>query len=207
MRFNDGSPGIVTISGIRSTGLTASISTAQYVIQQMVEQCGLEVQKNDLAIDSRPETKWPGWWRRPFDDPQRVAERPDYGRIVCTCENISRGELQDALDASPGAATLDGLKRRTRVLTGRCQGFNCCVPTAEMISRHYSIPLASVTKRGPGSEFIAAGEGDQHSAWFLPRRSSARTNITIAWLSSGQDQQALGRPSVWRSKVFHLCCW
>jgi glycerol-3-phosphate dehydrogenase len=159
MRFNDGSPGIVTISGIRSTGLTASISTAQYVIRQMAEQCGLDLLKNDRAIDSRPETKLPGWWRRPFESSQQIAERPDYGRIVCSCENISRGELQDALDACPGAATLDGLKRRTRVLSGRCQGFNCCVPTAEMISRHYGIPLASVTKRGPGSEFIAAGEG------------------------------------------------
>ena len=158
MRFNDGHPGIVTLSGIRSTGLTTSISTAQYVIQQMVEQCGLALTKNDRAIDGRPETKWPGWWRRPFDNPQRLADRPDYGRIVCSCENISRGELQDALESCPGAATLDGLKRRTRVLTGRCQGFNCCVPTAEMISRHYKIPLANVTKRGPGSEFIAAGD-------------------------------------------------
>ena len=54
-------------------------------------------------------------------------------------------------------ATLDGLKRRTRVLTGRCQGFNCCVPVAQMISGHFQIPLAKVTKRGPGSEFIARG--------------------------------------------------
>ena len=164
MRFNDGHPGIVTLSGIRSTGLTTSISTAQYVIQQMVEHCGLALTKNDRAIDGRPETKWPGWWRRPFDDPQRLADRPDYGRIVCSCENISRGELQDALDSCPGAATLDGLKRRTRVLTGRCQGFNCCVPTAEMISQHYKIPLASVTKRGPGSEFIAAGDRPSRTA-------------------------------------------
>ncbi|MEX0611253.1 MAG: FAD-dependent oxidoreductase [Pirellulales bacterium] len=159
MRFNDGHPGIVTLSGIRSTGLTTSISTAQYVIQQMTEQCGLAFEKNNEAVDHRPETKWPGWWRQPFDNPERLAERPDYGRIVCSCENISRGELQDALDSCPGAATLDGLKRRTRVLTGRCQGFNCCVPTAEMISQHYKIPLASVTKCGPGSEFIAAGDG------------------------------------------------
>ena len=35
LRFNDGHPGIVTLAGIRSTGLTASISTAHYVIQQM----------------------------------------------------------------------------------------------------------------------------------------------------------------------------
>ena len=157
IRFNDGQPSIVTLAGIRSTGLTASISTAQYVVGQMAERCGLTLRRKERAVDSRPATRWPGWWRRPFDDPARVAERPDYCRIVCSCEHISRGELQDAIDASPGVATLDGLKRRTRVLMGRCQGFNCCVPTAEMISRHFQIPLGAVTKRGPGTEFIAQG--------------------------------------------------
>lgn len=159
MQFNDGHPGIVTLAGIRSTGLTASISTAQYVIDRLRTECGMSLHRNERAVDSRAECKWPGWWRRPFDDPQRVAAGPDYGRIVCSCENISRGEIQDALASSAGTATLDGLKRRTRVLTGRCQGFNCGVPVAEMISRHFQIPLPAVTKRGPGTEFISGSRG------------------------------------------------
>jgi glycerol-3-phosphate dehydrogenase len=158
MRFNDGHTGIVTLSGIRSTGFTASISTAQYVVERMSRQCGLVLERNPAATDRRPETKWPGWWRRPFDDPQRIAANPDYGRVVCTCEHITQGEIRDALEAAAGTATLDGLKRRTRVLTGRCQGFHCCVPVAEMISDHFGFPLGSVTKRGPGSEFISGGQ-------------------------------------------------
>jgi len=159
MRFNDGHPGIVTLAGIRSTGLTSSIATAQYVVRHMQSACGLELRANETAIDSRPESRWPGWWRPPLNDPERLAANGDYGRIVCSCENISRGEVQDALESCSGTATLDGLKRRTRVLTGRCQGFNCCVPVARMISSHFHIPLAQVTKRGPGSEFIAGGGG------------------------------------------------
>jgi glycerol-3-phosphate dehydrogenase len=155
MRFNDGHTGIVTLSGIRSTGLTSSISTAQHVVRTMAEVCDLALVKNPEATDSRADSKWPGWWKRPFDDPQRLVECPDYGRMVCTCENISRAEIEEALYASPGVTTLDGLKRRTRVLAGRCQGFNCCVPIAVQISQHYEIPLSSVTKCGPGSEFIA----------------------------------------------------
>ncbi len=178
IRFNDGRPGVVTLAGIRSTGLTASISTAQYVIQKMVEQCGLTLQRNERAVDSRPVTRWPGWWRRPFEDAARLAERPDYGRIVCSCENISQGELQDAIDGSPGAATLDGLKRRTRVLMGRCQGFNCCVPAAEMISRHFQISLEAVTKRGPGTEFIAQAEGSS-STTILQNRRELPHKVTL----------------------------
>ena len=173
IRFNDGLSGVVTLAGIRSTGLTTSISTAQYVIKGMVDQCGLSLHRNELAVDSRPAARWPGWWRRPFEDAARLAERSDYGRIVCSCENISQGELQDAIDLLPGAATLDGLKRRTRVLMGRCQGFNCCVPTAELISRHFQIPLAAVTKRGPGTEFISQG-GIAPSATKIPLNVTSR---------------------------------
>lgn len=155
MRFNDGHPNIVALAGIRSTGLTSSITTAQHVIRRMQDECGLELVKNPAAVDSRSESRWPGWFNRPFEDPARAKACVDYGRIVCSCENISRGEIQDALLNCPGIATLDGMKRRTRVLTGRCQGFNCCVPVAEIIGEHYGVPLCSVTKRGPGTEFIA----------------------------------------------------
>lgn len=158
MRFNDGHPGIVTLAGIRSTGFTASISTAQYVVEAMRRECGLSLERNPHAIDQRPESSWPGWWRRPYDQPQTIRENPDYGRIVCTCENISRGEIEAVLAESTGTMTLDGLKRRTRALTGRCQGFNCCVPIADMIATRFGCPLRSITKKGPGTEFIATSD-------------------------------------------------
>ena len=160
IRFNDAHKGIVTLAGIRSTGLTASISIAQHVVDGMGKQCGLPLVRNPEAKNSRRDTRWPGWWRRPYDDPLRVKNHPEYGRIVCSCENISLGEIRDAVKESFGMATLDGLKRRTRVLTGRCQGFHCCVTAAEVISEQSEIPLAAVTKRGPGTEIIAANENE-----------------------------------------------
>jgi glycerol-3-phosphate dehydrogenase len=187
MRFNDGHPGIVTLSGIRSTGLTASISTAQYVIQRMRDACGLELIPDETAVDHRSESKWPGWWRRPFDDSARIAACSDYCRIVCSCENISRGEICDALASCPGAATLDGLKRRTRVLTGRCQGFNCCVPTAELISQQYNIPLSAVTKRGPGTEFIAPSQqcSTPASVTERPESRAAASHFRVVVVGAG----------------------
>ena len=50
--------------------------------------------------------------------------------------------------------TLDAVKRRTRVLMGRCQAFGCLVPVAEIISNYCRIPLEKVTKNGPGSELL-----------------------------------------------------
>jgi glycerol-3-phosphate dehydrogenase len=62
---------------------------------------------------------------RPFAAPERIAEDPDYGRIICFCERVTKAEIRNALAATVPAVDLDGLRRRTRVLMGRCQGFFC----------------------------------------------------------------------------------
>ena len=57
--------------------------------------------------------------------PRVVAADPAYGRIVCFCERVTEGELRDACRSVIPPRTLDGLRRRTRALNGRCQGFFC----------------------------------------------------------------------------------
>jgi glycerol-3-phosphate dehydrogenase len=55
----------------------------------------------------------------------RIAGDAEYGRIVCFCERVTRGEIRDAATSPVPAVDLDGLRRRTRALMGRCQGFYC----------------------------------------------------------------------------------
>ena len=62
---------------------------------------------------------------RPFENAELIARDPEYGRIVCFCERVSRGEIRDALESAVPPTDLDGLRRRTRALMGRCQGFYC----------------------------------------------------------------------------------
>ena len=57
--------------------------------------------------------------------PSRIQCDPAYAEMVCHCERISMGEIRDALASPLAPATLGGLKRRTRVMFGRCQGFYC----------------------------------------------------------------------------------
>jgi glycerol-3-phosphate dehydrogenase len=57
--------------------------------------------------------------------------------------------------------TLDSIKRRTRAQMGRCQGFDCMITIAEIISKHCEIPLEQITKRGPGTE-IASTAKEKH---------------------------------------------
>ncbi len=47
---------------------------------------------------------------------------------------MTRGEIRDALTATVPAVDLDGLRRRTRALMGRCQGFFCGAEVRAMLA-------------------------------------------------------------------------
>ncbi|HFC11320.1 MAG TPA: FAD-dependent oxidoreductase, partial [Anaerolineae bacterium] len=115
--------GYVCVGGIRSTGVSGAMGIAVYVAELLAEA--------GLALNAKPifqPVYMPNIGEatpRPYQRPDLIAQNPDYGRIVCHCEKVTRGEIEDALHSVIPAQTLDGLRRRTRALQGRCQGFNC----------------------------------------------------------------------------------
>ncbi len=113
----------VRVAGIRSTGLTASMAIAEHVVE-LLRDAGCSVgPRHDStpppmpALGERQE--------RPYQRADLVAADRAYGEVVCLCERVTAGELRDALGGPVPARTLDGLRRRTRALNGRCQGFHC----------------------------------------------------------------------------------
>ncbi len=112
------------VAGIRSTGLTASMAIAEHVTG-MLAAAGLDLTRRDDLPDP---PRMPGLGEagsRPYEEPDRIAADPAYGRIVCFCERVTMGEIRDAFDSTIPPVDLDGLRRRTRALNGRCQGFYC----------------------------------------------------------------------------------
>jgi glycerol-3-phosphate dehydrogenase len=59
------------------------------------------------------------------DHAVRPYQRPGRSPIVCHCEWVTEAEIAAALKGPVPAGTIGGLKRRTRVMMGRCQGFGC----------------------------------------------------------------------------------
>ena len=80
--------------------------------------------------------------------------RPDDDVVICRCEEISEGEILDAIRKNPGAVDVDGIKRRTRGGMGRCQGGFCLPYVTEILSRELGIPMEQVSKKGSGSEIL-----------------------------------------------------
>jgi glycerol-3-phosphate dehydrogenase len=114
------SDGYAAVGGIRSTGLTASMAIAEHVREEL-GAAGLALRQKE---PEPPTVRMPNLgeaFPRPYEQP----EDPDHGRIVCFCERVTRGEILAAFAGTVPPVDLDGLRRRTRVLMGRCQGFFC----------------------------------------------------------------------------------
>jgi len=120
----------ITVGGIRSTGLTASMAIAAHVTELLADT-GLDL---GPARDLEP-VHMPNLGEahpRPHQNAQLVVADPEYGTFVCHCERVSSGEIRDALASTVPPRNLDGLRRRTRARAGRCQGFHCGAAVREL---------------------------------------------------------------------------
>lgn len=85
-----------------------------------------------------------------------IKRDPAYGEILCRCEEVSRGEIRDALHSAVPAATVDGIKRRVRAGAGRCHGGFCLPKVIVTMAREMNVPLTDITKKGSGSNILVA---------------------------------------------------
>jgi glycerol-3-phosphate dehydrogenase len=114
----------ITACGIRSTGLTASLGVAAMVRALYESHFGpLHRVLTPRAI------------RMPnlAEDRPRGIDGPAPGAIICHCEGVTRREIEAAMAGPLPAADLGGLKRRTRAMMGRCQGFYCAAQAAALV--------------------------------------------------------------------------
>ena len=125
------------VGGIRSTGLSAALGIASYVYQQYQDGGHRHAALTNILWPQVPPIADPG----PRDWRQSAN-----GGIVCHCELVTRREIEHALDGPIIPGSLAGLKRRTRVTMGRCQGFYCSAELSELTEGCFAQPLAVAKK-------------------------------------------------------------
>jgi L-2-hydroxyglutarate oxidase LhgO len=133
----------ISVGGIRSTGISGSLGIAEYVAD-LLKEAGVPLQPKPEFKSIKMPTIGEAF-QRPYQNDELIQQNPDYGRIVCHCERVSLGEIKDAICSDIPATTLDALRRRTRAIQGRCQGFNChaaLVKTLVNRSDDFSRPTA-----------------------------------------------------------------
>ena len=143
----------VNISGVRSTGLTASVALGKYVMEKLMA-IGMPA---DFNLNFNPIRRGiPRFHERSREEQQKlIHENPLYGRIICRCETVTEGEIVDAIHGAIPARSLDAIKRRLRVGMGRCQGGFCGPRVIEILARELDLPTTQVNKGQLGSYLIS----------------------------------------------------
>lgn len=143
-------PGFINCAGIESPGLSASPAIAEMVEKMLIEAGAAGKIKEDYKAEVKGIIRFKDMTAE--EKNRLIARNPSYGRVVCRCEEITEGEILDAIRRNPPARDIDGIKRRTRAGMGRCQGGFCMPSAAELLSEELGIPFEEVTKSGQGSE-------------------------------------------------------
>jgi glycerol-3-phosphate dehydrogenase len=142
----DDSDSYAWAGGIRSTGLTAALAIAEE-LRDRLDRAGLELHPRR---DGLPAIRMPNIgeaFPRPYAQPEGIDQDPAYGEIVCFCERVTAGEIRDATTSPIPPRDLDGLRRRTRVLMGRCQGFFCGAHVARALADERHVRIADIQDR------------------------------------------------------------
>ena len=147
---------IFEMGAIQSPGITAApaigIDIAKWSVDYL-RSTGMNVEPNKSF---NPIHRFPPSMKELSDEERNeyIKKNPDYGEIVCRCEEISRGEIIDALKSAIPVYTLDGIKRRVRPGMGRCQGGFCSPQVLKIISEISGKSVEAINKGYEGSRIL-----------------------------------------------------
>ena len=107
------------------------------------------------VIERIKKLKGGGGQRTTSEDTAKAASKAkeltdDGDLIICRCEEITRGEIKEAI--RNGLQTLNGIKRVTRAGMGLCQGQTCQRLVAQILTQELNLSAADIdptTARGP----------------------------------------------------------
>ena len=146
-------PGVIHAGGIESPGLTSSPAIAEYV-EQLLLEAGFQAEKDPNYNPIRQGFHKTAW----MDKEARaklVEEDPNYGEKIDFCEDVSKAEILDALHRTPGAKTIDGIKRRVRAGgMGYCQGKRCVPTIRKMMAEELGIAEEDIKTELHGDDIV-----------------------------------------------------
>ena len=142
----------INVAGIESPGLVSAPAIAEY----MFENCfkGLTplkekenfnpkvrryIRLNEISLDERNAL---------------IKKNPEFGKVVCSCEKVSLGEIKDLFTRSVPPHTVKAVKKRVRAGFGKCQGGFCSPVVNLLIAKNDNINPTQVKWDKEGSEIL-----------------------------------------------------
>lgn len=148
----NGDPSFLNAAGIESPGLASSPALGEYIVERYV----VPYLKPAHNANYSPFVK-------PYISPKKLSkeerdalikDNPDYGKILCDCEEVSLGEMREVLSRSLPCLTLKAMKKRTRAGFGKCQGGFCQAKVLSLLASYQKVSLDKINYGKPHSPIL-----------------------------------------------------
>ncbi len=203
----DGLPGLTTIVGGKFTtyrlmaedisdhvcdllGVSASCRTADVALPGSRDEGVLDDAMDEFGLTSpvaRRSTQRLG------DRAPDVLDTDEPNPVVCSCEGVTRAELQDAIEGS--GTDLNAVRIRTRASMGNCQGGFCAHTMAQELHPEYDSGQATAAL---DELYQERWKGQRHALWG-EQLSQAMLTYALHATTMNRDGETLraggGRPA------------
>ena len=143
-------PNVINLAGICSPGLSSAPAIAKYVIENLLH-FNYDLTKNSA---NKLEPYVLSNTLNNQDLNNLIKSNPDYGKVVCKCEDVTVGDIKMALNRPLKINSVDGIKRRVRVGMGRCQSGFCLDKVISIIAKERNVEMEDVYKSNKGTNIV-----------------------------------------------------
>ncbi len=142
----------INVAGIESPGFVSSPAIAEYVVETLIRP--LITLKSNPTYNPCVKKYHRMFYLSEEEKLKVIKDNPEYGQMICNCEHISLGEINDALSRSCPPVSIKGVKRRTRAGYGKCQGGFCQPKILLLLAKHYNVSPMDIPLAEDGSYII-----------------------------------------------------
>jgi L-2-hydroxyglutarate oxidase LhgO len=143
--------GYIKVSAKHYGEVTMTPAIAKIICETVVSNVNCK-QKKDFNDKRRDFYKFRDLSNEERNQIIKVDKR--YGKMICLCQQITEGEIVDAIRRPLGARTLEGVKRRTGATLGSCQGAYCINKIVPILARETNKKLNEIIKDSKNSRIL-----------------------------------------------------
>ncbi|WP_244834167.1 FAD-dependent oxidoreductase [Clostridium sp. BJN0001] len=145
--------GYIKVTGSHYSKITIAPAIASIIEKNLKNKINITLKKD--YVDKRRETYvFNNMTNEERNNIIKIDKR--YGNIVCTCHNITEGEIIDSIRRPLGARTLKGVKRRTGISIGNCNGSYCNMKIMKILAREMDTSLINIVEDSADSQIITS---------------------------------------------------
>lgn len=142
----------INVAGIESPGLASAPAIGEYVVNELIKPIFQLEKKSNFNPKVRRYIKTNKLTSLELEE--LIKKDPTYGKIICSCEKVSLGELLDCLNRSVPPRSIKSVKKRIRMGFGKCQGGFCQPQVLMALKNFYHLDMLDILYDNENSEIL-----------------------------------------------------